>query len=301
MPIRARHRLAAAALVAGLATLAPPALAAPEEEAATGAARAVAGGDEPAAGAAGAEGAAATDEGAAGAGGKNAVATARDERAGERERMVAEQIEARGVSEPALLAALRKVPRHRFVPPERAADAYADRAVAIGHGATISQPYVVALMTEQARVRPGARVLEVGTGSGYQAAVLAELGAEVYTVEIVEPLARRAEATLRATGYGDVRVRAGDGYRGWPEAAPFDAILVTAAAPRVPPPLLEQLAEGGRLVIPVDVGDGAQELQVHVRTPRGIEVERGIGVRFVPMTGEVHREAPAPPAQEEEP
>jgi protein-L-isoaspartate(D-aspartate) O-methyltransferase len=205
----------------------------------------------------------------------------------ERLRMVAEQIEARGVREPRLLEALRTVPRHAFVPAARAGEAYADRAVPIGHGATISQPYVVAVMTEQAAVREGARVLEVGTGSGYQAAVLAALGAEVYTIEIVEPLARRALASLRAAGFPGVHVRVGDGYRGWPEAAPFDAILVTAAAPRVPEPLLAQLAVGGRLVIPVDGEGGAQELQVHERTASGVTVRRVLGVRFVPMTGEV--------------
>lgn len=210
-----------------------------------------------------------------------------DARVAERLRMVAEQIEARGVTEPRVLAALRTVPRHLFVPAERADDAYADRALSIGHGATISQPYVVAVMTEQAGVRPGERVLEVGTGSGYQAALLAELGAEVYTIEIVEPLARQAEANLRRAGHPRIHVRAGDGYSGWPEAAPFDAILVTAAAPRVPEPLLDQLAPGGRLVIPVDVEDGGQELQVHERTPEGITVRRVLGVRFVPMTGEV--------------
>lgn len=214
-----------------------------------------------------------------------------DARVTERERMVAEQIEARGIHEPRLLAALRAVPRHAFVPAARAAEAYADRAVPIGHGATISQPYVVAVMTEQAAVLEGMRVLEVGTGSGYQAALLAALGAEVYTIEILEPLARRAEASLRAAGYPEVRVRAGDGYRGWPEAAPFGAILVTAAAPRVPQPLLEQLAVGGRLVIPVEVAGGGEELQVHERTREGITVRRILEVRFVPMTGEVQ----APP------
>jgi protein-L-isoaspartate(D-aspartate) O-methyltransferase len=208
-------------------------------------------------------------------------------RAEERRRMVEEQIEARGVRDPRVLEALRSVPRHLFVPAERAADAHADRAVPIGHGATISQPYVVAVMTEQAAVRPGARVLEVGTGSGYQAAVLAALGAEVYTIEIVEALARQAEENLRRAGVERVHVRAGDGYRGWPEAAPFDAILVTAAAPRVPEPLLEQLAVGGRLVIPVAAGGGAQELQVHERTEQGMQVRRVLGVRFVPMTGEI--------------
>ncbi len=216
-------------------------------------------------------------------------------RAAERERMVAEQIEARGVADARVLAAMRAVPRHEFVPTERAAEAYADRALPIRHDSRISQPYVVAVMTEQAALRPGARVLEVGTGSGYQAAVLATMGCEVYTIEIVEPLAREAEAVLRrlgfrrvrAVGVGGVRVRAGDGYRGWPEAAPFDAVIVTAAAPRTPQPLLEQLAVGGRLVIPVDVPDGDQELQVHERTREGFEVRRIFGVRFVPMTGEV--------------
>jgi protein-L-isoaspartate(D-aspartate) O-methyltransferase len=222
------------------------------------------------------------------AGARAAEAPAPDERAGERERMVAEQIEARGLADARVLAAMRKVPRHAFVPPERAADAYADRAVSIGYDSTISQPYVVAVMTEQAAPRPGARVLEVGTGSGYQAALLAELGCEVYTIEIVEPLARRAEATLRRNGYPGVHVRAGDGYRGWPEAAPFDAIVVTAGAPRVPQPLLDQLAPGGRLVIPVDV-EGGQELQVHERTEKGIETRRVFAVRFVPMTGEVRK------------
>ncbi len=214
--------------------------------------------------------------------------------------MVAEQIEARGVTDPRVLAAMRAVPRHEFVPAERAADAYADRALPIRHDSRISQPYVVAVMTEQAAPRAGARVLEVGTGSGYQAAVLAAMGCDVYTIEIVEPLAKEAEAALRRRGFGEerldevggVRVRAGDGYRGWPEAAPFDAILVTAAAPRTPQPLLDQLAVGGRLVIPVDVPGGDQELQVHERTPEGFEVRRVFGVRFIPMTGEVR--APVP-------
>ena len=220
-------------------------------------------------------------------------------RAAEREKMVAEQIEARGVSDPRVLTVMRAVPRHEFVPADRAADAYADRALPIRHDSRISQPYVVAVMTEQAALRPGARVLEVGTGSGYQAAVLAAMGCEVYTIEIIEPLAREAEEVLRRLGFrrervgelGGVRVRAGDGYRGWPEAAPFDAVIVTAAAPRTPQPLLDQLAVGGRLVIPVDVPGGDQELQVHERTPDGFEVRRVFGVRFIPMTGEVR--APA--------
>lgn len=213
-------------------------------------------------------------------------------RAEERLRMVAEQIEARGIDDARVLAAMRAVPRHEFVPPERAARAYDDRALSIGHGSTISQPYVVALMTELARVGPGSRVLEVGTGSGYQAALLAAIGCRVHSIEIVEPLAREARARLSRLGYGAVRVRAGDGYRGWPEVAPFDAVIVTAAAPRVPEPLLEQLAVGGRLVIPVDVPGGEQELQVHERSENGISMQRVLGVRFIPMTGEVRSRDP---------
>jgi protein-L-isoaspartate(D-aspartate) O-methyltransferase len=203
----------------------------------------------------------------------------------ERRRMVEEQIRARGVRDPRVLNALLEVERHRFVPEALRDDAYADHPLPIGEGQTISQPYVVAAMTELARIEPGDRVLEVGTGSGYQAAVLAALGAEVWSIEIVAPLAREAAATLARLGVGGVHVRHGDGYRGWPEAAPFDAILVTAAAPRVPPALIEQLRPGGRLVIPV--GEGEQELEVHTRTEHGVEVERIFPVRFVPMTGEV--------------
>ena len=207
-----------------------------------------------------------------------------------RERMVAEQIEARGVGDPRILAAMRRVPRHEFVPEPLRDHAYQDRPLPIGHEQTISQPYVVAAMTELAAPGPEARVLEVGTGSGYQAAILAELAGEVYSIEIVEPLAERAAATLAHLGYDRVRVRAGDGYRGWPEAAPFDAIVVTAAPREVPPALLEQLAPGGRLVIPV--GAFHQELQVHRRTEGGIEVESVFPVRFVPMTGEARGDAP---------
>ncbi len=201
----------------------------------------------------------------------------------ERERMLVEQIEVRGVADPRVLAAVRAVPRHEFVPPSVRDSAYEDRPLAIGHDQTISQPYVVAVMTEFAGLGDGARVLEVGTGSGYQAAVLAELGAEVYTIEIVEELAASAAAALERAGYGSVRVRHGDGHRGWPEAAPFDAILVTAAAASVPPALLDQLAVGGRLVMPV--GDSFQHLEVHTRTPTGIRAERVLAVRFVPLRG----------------
>jgi protein-L-isoaspartate(D-aspartate) O-methyltransferase len=200
-----------------------------------------------------------------------------------RARMVAEQIEARGVTDPAVLRAMRTVSRHEFVPVRLRRDAYGDQPLPIGHGQTISQPYIVALMTELAAVKPGDRVLEIGTGSGYQAAVLAELGGQVRSIEIVAPLARSAAETLRRLGYARVQVRHGDGYRGWPEAAPFDAIVVTAAPPEVPAALLAQLAPGGRLVIPV--GTGAQELRLLVRTPSGVETRRSVPVRFVPMVG----------------
>jgi protein-L-isoaspartate(D-aspartate) O-methyltransferase len=204
-----------------------------------------------------------------------------------RERMVREQLEARGIVDARVLAAMRKVPRHEFVPAAVRMHAYEDGPLPIGHEQTISQPYIVGLMSDLARLRPEARVLEVGTGSGYQAAVLAELARDVYTIEIVAPLAEQAATTLRALGYDRIHVRRGDGYHGWPEAAPFDAILVTAAPERVPAPLLDQLAPDGRLVVPV--GDDAQELQVHRRTATGIVVEHVTPVRFVPMTGEAER------------
>ncbi len=205
-----------------------------------------------------------------------------------RERMVESQLAARGIRDERVLEAMRRVERHLFVPEGLRAEAYDDRPLSIGHGQTISQPYVVALMTELARVRPGARVLEIGTGSGYQAAVLSRLAAEVYSIEIVEPLAREAALRLERLGFANVSVRAGDGYRGWPEKAPFDAILVTAAPPEVPRPLLEQLAVGARLVAPV--GEIRQELVVVERTASGYERRTAGAVRFVPMTGEVLRE-----------
>ena len=206
-----------------------------------------------------------------------------------RRRMVA-QIAVRGVADERVLAAMRRVPRHEFVAPGSRAAAHEDEALPIAHGQTISQPYIVALMTELAALDKRSRVLEVGTGSGYQAAVLAEVAGEVYTIEIIAGLARDAARTLQRLGYGAVHVRQGDGYRGWPEAAPFDAILVTAAAPAVPRPLLEQLVDGGRLVMPVGAGD--QELEVHRRTAAGVEVRRVIPVRFVPLTGEGARRKP---------
>ncbi len=201
----------------------------------------------------------------------------------ERERMVVEQIEARGVRDPRVLVALREVPRHQFVPQPLRAEAYHDHPLAIGHGQTISQPYVVALMTELAHVRPSAKVLEIGTGCGYQTALLAELAREVFSIEFVEPLAAAAARLLTDLGYHNVRVRAGDGSNGWPEEAPFDVILVTAAPQVVPDPLLEQLKIGGRLVVPE--GGESQTLRVYTRTEAGFAIQDSIGVRFVPMVG----------------
>jgi protein-L-isoaspartate(D-aspartate) O-methyltransferase len=200
-----------------------------------------------------------------------------------REAMVTEQIEGRGVHDAGVLRAMRTVPRHEFVPETERAHAYEDRPLPIGHGQTISQPYIVAFMTEAAGVHAGTRVLEVGTGSGYQAAVLAEMGADVYSIEILAPLADAAREALARAGYARVHLRTGDGHKGWPEAAPFDAIIVTAAAAQVPPALLEQLAPEGRLVIPV--GRAWQEIEIHRRTPSGVAVERVLPVRFVPLVG----------------
>jgi protein-L-isoaspartate(D-aspartate) O-methyltransferase len=202
-----------------------------------------------------------------------------------RERLV-EQVRATGATEPVVLAALRAVPRHRFVPPAWRDQAYEDIALPIAASQTISQPSVVALMTARIRPRPGLRVLEIGTGSGYQAAVLAECvtpGGTVDSIEIVPELGRQAEALLRELGYRNVHVRIGDGYEGWPEHAPFDAIVLTAAPQRVPKPLLDQLKIGGRLAAPV--GRDEQKLLVITRTERGLLTEVAADVRFVPMTG----------------
>ncbi len=203
----------------------------------------------------------------------------------ERARMVRTQIEARGIDDPRVLAAMRSVPRHLFVPQAQRVHAYEDRAVPIGRGQTISQPYIVALMTSLLDPESSDRVFEVGTGSGYQAAVLAELVERVYTVEIVPELAERARRTLEHLGYENVTVITGDGYRGLPEEAPFDGIIVTAAPESVPEPLLNQLQVGGSLVIPVGPR-GRQELKVLERERDGIRTRTVAPVRFVRMTGE---------------
>ena len=206
----------------------------------------------------------------------------RDRFASERSRMVAEQIEKRGVSNPGVLEAMRRVPRHSFIPPELEGQAYEDHPLPIGSGQTISQPYIVAYMTEVLELEPSHKVLEIGTGSGYQAAVLAERVREVYTIEIVAELAGRATRVLRDLGYANVHVRHGDGYAGWPEHAPFDAIMVTAAPDHVPEPLVQQLAAGGRMIIPVGTGD--QELRLIRKTDQGVVERATIAVRFVPLT-----------------
>jgi len=203
-----------------------------------------------------------------------------------RKRMVDQQIRARGVSDEAVLRAMEKVPRHLFVPNEVVSEAYEDRPVPIGYGQTISQPYIVALMTEHLSVRPGDKVLEIGTGSGYQAAILAELTDEVYSVEIVQPLAESSLVRLRELGYGKVRTRMGDGYFGWEEHAPYDAIVVTAAPDHIPQPLVRQLRDGGRMVIPVGPPGSFQTLwKLEKRGERVVNTNLG-GVVFVPLTGE---------------
>ena len=204
-------------------------------------------------------------------------------RAVERQRMVDSQMRARGVDDPRVLAAMERVPRHIFVPEEHRSRAYDDSPLPIGFDQTISQPYIVAYMTEVLQVEPGHRVLEIGTGSGYQAAVLGELAREVFTIEIVEPLAMRAREALEALGYRNVHVRFGNGYLGWPERAPFDRIIVTAAPQEVPQPLIDQLAMNGLLVVPVGRID--QMMTILRKTPAGIQRTETLPVRFVPMVG----------------
>ena len=214
---------------------------------------------------------------------KNAVVQ-EDTWTAERASMVAGQIYARGVRDPRVLEALRTVPRHRFVPDQLQDNAYADTALQIGWDQTISQPYIVAYMTEAMQIPTGGKVLEIGTGSGYQAAVLAEIARAVYTIEIVPQLAEQSGRILDQLGYDAVHTRVGDGYRGWPEQAPFDAIIVTAAPDHVPPALVEQLAVGARLIIPV--GRFSQDMRIVTKTADGSTSETTIPVRFVPMTGE---------------
>lgn len=202
-----------------------------------------------------------------------------------RDAMVRQQVETRGIRDPSVLAAIRSVPRHLFVPEEAREHAYDDSPQVIGSGQTISQPYIVALMTELLEIKPGDRVLEIGTGSGYQAAVLSAMGIEVYSMEIRSDLCRQARETLGNLGYVNVHVRCGDGYGGWPEVAPFDGIVVTAAPEKIPEPLIEQLRDGAHMVIPV--GSFYQELKVITKEGEGTSERSVIPVRFVPMTGEV--------------
>jgi len=201
----------------------------------------------------------------------------------DRARMVNEQLKARDIRSERVLDAMLKVPRHLFIPESARGGAYGDFPVPIGNGQTISQPYIVAFMTQALDVGPGDRVLEIGTGSGYQAAVLSVLAKEVFSIEIIEPLAGRARATLTDLGYRNIQVRAGNGYLGWPEHAPYDRIIVTAAPDEVPPALVEQLKIGGLMAIPVGVDD--QELRILRRLPTGLETITTLPVRFVPMTG----------------
>jgi len=203
----------------------------------------------------------------------------------QRQQMVQQQLMARGIHEERVLAAMTKVPREEFVPLDSRAVSYEDGPLPIGYGQTISQPYVVAFMTEQLRPKPSDRVLEVATGSGYQAAILAELVSDVYSIEIVEPLAKGAEATLQRLGYKNVHVKIGDGYKGWPEAGPFDAIIVTCAPDKIPQPLVDQLKDDGRMVIPV--GDRfAQQLYLLEKKNGQLKQSATLPVRFVPMTSE---------------
>ena len=211
-----------------------------------------------------------------------------EERKDERERMVARQIAARGrdVKEKRVLDAMRRVPRHLFVPASEQRAAYADHPLPIGHGQTISQPYIVAFMTELLELEPGERALEIGTGSGYQAAVLTEITPEVYSIEIIKPLGLAADERLKALGYGTARLKTGDGYFGWEEHGPFDAVIVTCAAGHIPPPLIAQLKPGGRMVIPVGGPFWNQYLVLVTKDEKGeVRSEHVLAVAFVPMTG----------------
>jgi protein-L-isoaspartate(D-aspartate) O-methyltransferase len=201
----------------------------------------------------------------------------------EARQMVESQIRGRGVHDERVLAAMRRVPRHEFVPADQQPAAYGDHALPIGYGQTISQPYIVGFMTEALMLTDSDVVLEIGTGSGYQAAILGEIAREVYSIELLPALAERATQTLARLGYRNVHVRAGDGYQGWPEHAPFSRIIVTAAPEEIPPALVEQLAVGGRMILPVGPTAGDQELRILAKTKDGIATVRSLPVRFVPM------------------
>ena len=200
-----------------------------------------------------------------------------------RETMVKTQLEARGIQDSGILAAMRKVPRHKFVPANQAAFAYEDRPLPIGYGQTISQPFIVAYMTEMVKLQAGHTVLEIGTGSGYQAAVLAEMVKQVYTIEIIEPLGKAAAERLKNLNYKNIEVKIADGYAGWKEHAPFDAIIVTAAAPYIPAPLKDQLKDGGRMIIPVGSPDGEQQLMLIEKSGNKYKTTSMLPVRFVPF------------------
>lgn len=203
---------------------------------------------------------------------------------GHRLLMVEEQLSSRGIRDRAVLSAMSTVPRHQFVPSQLMSLAYMDRPLPIGHHQTISQPYIVAYMLEAAHLKPNQKILEIGTGSGYQTALLSQLVAEVYTIEIIPDLAKAAQKTLSQLGYENIHVKIGDGYRGWPQHSPYDAIIVTAAPAQIPAPLIEQLTTNGRIIIPI--GFGYQELVVLSKTAEGLHQETMLPVQFVPMTGQ---------------
>ena len=220
------------------------------------------------------------------AAGCHKAATSTSEFVAERQRMIEEQLKPRGVKDERVLSAMAKVPREEFVSQNQRGQSYSDNALPIGHDQTISQPFIVAYMTEQLHLQPSDRVLEIGTGSGYQAAVLSELAKDVYTIEIIEPLAKEASARLARLGYNNAHVKAGDGYQGWPEVAPFDAIIVTCAPDKVPQPLTQQLKEGGRMIVPV--GSTMMDQQLYLLEKKNGELAQTaiLPVRFVPMVGE---------------
>jgi len=207
-----------------------------------------------------------------------------------REAMVVRQLAGRDITDKRVLDAFRKVPRHIFVPDSDIGRAYGDFPLPIGQGQTISQPYMVAVMTQLLKLEGDEKVLEVGTGSGYQAAILAELCREVYTIELLPELAENAERRLDSLGYGNIHVRAGDGYLGWPEAAPFDAVIITCAPEKLPQPLVEQLKVGGRLVVPIGPQEHAQTLTVYTKTDTGLVTDYEGGCYFVPMRGLIEKE-----------